>query len=102
MTRAVVLAYGGALGLFVAVLVALVIQVSAGRDPAIGHGHVATAQVPKRALVRRVVRRVIVTDPGPAAPTAPAPAPAPVAVQRAPVAPAPPPPAPAPVVTRSS
>jgi hypothetical protein len=115
---------------FLVVLAILAIRMSRGEDPAVGAGDPAPAH-PRRVLVRRIVKRVVVTHlipppvvdqggPAPAtgvtsaaaAPTAAAPsrvvapAPAPVASAPAPVAaaPAPPPPAPAPPapVTRSS
>jgi 2-oxoglutarate dehydrogenase E2 component (dihydrolipoamide succinyltransferase) len=86
-------------------------QLRAGRDPAIGAARAAVATAPAtRVLVRRIHRKVIVTDPAVAAPaSAPAAAPVPVASRpaAAPVAAAPAPaapaPAPAPVLaTRSS
>jgi len=118
------------LATFLVVLAVLAIRMSRGEDPAVGAGEPAPAQ-PRRVLVRRIVKRVVVTHviPPPivdrvapssasgatstaaAGPTAPArapvaSAPAPVASAPAPVAaaPAPPPPAPAPTapVTRSS
>jgi hypothetical protein len=107
--KPVVLAYAGSALGFAAVLGALSFQVAAGRDPAIGAGEQAAASPAKRVLVRRIVRRVIVTrearDPAPAsaapaaAPAAPstaAPAPAPAPAVAAPA------PAPAPPTTRSS
>ena len=99
--RPAVLAYAGSAVGFMAVLGALSWQVAGGSDPAIGAGEQAAAPPAKRVLVRRIVRRVIVTReprdapasaaPAAAAPAAPAPAPA--------SAPAP---APAPPTTRSS
>jgi hypothetical protein len=89
--RSALLAWCGAALAFLAVLALLSWQVAAGRDPAIGAGEPAAAPAPaKRVLVRRILRRVIVTDDG-ARPTqgpttgatmsppvpAPAPAPAP-------------------------
>lgn len=114
------LAYAGSAVGFAAVLGALSLQVAAGADPAIGAGEQAAAPPPERVLVRRIVRRVIVTrearDPAPAtgampasgaAPSAPATgaAPAPSAASSAPAtgaAPAPSAAAPAPPTTRSS
>jgi hypothetical protein len=118
------------LATFLVVLTVLAIRMSRGEDPAVGAGGAAPAQ-PRRVLVRRIVKRVVVThvipppvveyiSPVPAAGATPAAAaapatspvpsraaaPAPVASAPAPVAaaPAPPPPAPAPAapVTRSS
>jgi hypothetical protein len=107
--RPAYVAYGGATVAFAGVLAALSWQVAAGADPAIGEGEqAAAAPAAQRVLVRRVVRRVIVTrdaprDRGSAAPaaaaggSAPAPAPAPAS------GPAPAPaPAPAPPTTRAS
>jgi hypothetical protein len=110
--RAAVLAYAGSAIGFAAVLGALSWQVAAGSDPAIGAGEQA-APPPKRVLVKRVVRRVIVTreapEPvAPAAATAPQSAPVPAAAtapapQSAPAAAAPAPaPAPAPPPTTSA
>ena len=86
------------LAAFLVVLALLAIQLRAGRDPALGEKGAKPA--PRRVLVRRIVRRVVVihviapagAQSGPStAPAISAPAPAPVPV---PVAPAP--------VTRSS
>ncbi len=109
-----VLAYAGSALGFAAVLGALSLQVASGGDPAIGAGEQAAAPPPKRVLVRKIVRRVIVTrearDPAPAAAAAAA-APAagataaPSTAAPAASAPAPaaaPAPAPAPPTTRSS
>jgi hypothetical protein len=105
-----------AVAVFVAVLVLLAWQVRSGRDPALGAAKqtARVAPTPRRVLVKKVVRRVIVTkvvqtDDGPVlvASTAPAPAAASsgTTVQSAPAvaysAPAPAP-APAPVVTKTS
>ena len=50
------------LTVFAAVLVLLAWQVRSGRDPALGAGKTAqVAAAPKRVLVRKIVRRVIVT-----------------------------------------
>ena len=110
-------------GLFCLVLVFLALQARAGKDPAIGAGTQAAAQVPARpvrkVLIKRViVRRIIELPPKPAkrvvvaaapAATYQAPAYQPPAYQPAASAPAraaaPPPapaPAPAPVVSRGS
>ncbi|HTE59294.1 MAG TPA: hypothetical protein VK631_03030 [Solirubrobacteraceae bacterium] len=96
--RPAAVAYGGAAVTFVAMLAGLSWQLAAGGDPAIGEGRQAAAPAPaEQVVVRRIVRRVVVTDAAPAAvaaapsapsaPSAPAPA-APAA--SAPVAPAPP------------
>ena len=100
---------------FVAVLVLLAWQVRSGRDPALGAAKTArVAPAPRRVLVKKVVRRVIVTkvvqtDDGPVlvASTAPAPAASSgTTVQSAPAvvysAPAPAPAPAAPVVTKTS
>jgi 2-oxoglutarate dehydrogenase E2 component (dihydrolipoamide succinyltransferase) len=96
-----VLAYAGSALGFAAVLGALSWQVAAGADPAIGAGEQAAAPPPKRVLVKRVVRRVIVTREAPeraapVAPSAPAAVPAPVPAAAPAPAPAAPAPAPAP------
>jgi len=101
--RPAAIAYAGSLLAFVAILGVLAVRVAAGADPAIGQQ--ATAPPPaKRVLVRRIVRRVIVTHPAPrrdAAPATPAapqgsgvvptsaPAPAPAAAPAPAPAPAP-------------
>jgi hypothetical protein len=118
------------LGAFLVVLAILAIRMSRGEDPGVGAGQSAPpVATVRRVLVRRIIKRVVVTDvipppvvtvsasPGAAlaapaaspAVSAAAPAqssaPAPVAAAPAPVAaaPAPPPPAPAPApVTRTS
>jgi hypothetical protein len=98
--RPAAVAYGGAAVAFVAVLAALSWQVAAGGDPAIGVGRQASAPAPaERVVVRRIVRRVVVTHEAPAAVAAGSPAPAAPAVS-APAAPAAG--APAPPTTRSS
>jgi hypothetical protein len=98
-------------GIFLAVFAGLADRARRGADPAIGAPKPAAQEPPKRVLVRRIVRRVIVTDaagagtPAAAAPsgssapaassspvTTSAPAPAPVAA---------PAPAPAPVTSSS-
>jgi hypothetical protein len=101
-----------AVAIFVTVLVLLAWQVRSGRDPALGAAKTArVAPAPRRVLVKKVVRRVIVTkvvqtDDGPVlvASTAPAPASSGTTVQSAPAvvysAPAPAPAAP--VVTKTS
>jgi hypothetical protein len=101
------------IAVFVAVLVLLAWQVRSGRDPALGAARQAArvAPAPRRVLVKKVVRRVIVTkvvqtDDGPVlvASTAPAPAGGGTAVSSSPAvvysAPAPTPAAP--VVTKTS
>jgi hypothetical protein len=102
------LVFAPALGAFFAALALLAFQVRAGQDPALGPAEpAAQAQPqPRRVLIRRVIKRVVVHHPpttsaAPAAAqtsrprtTASAPAPA-----RAPAAPAP---APAPLTTQSS
>ena len=107
---------GWSLAAFAVVLTLLVIQMRAGRDPALRARPVAAvAPAPRRVLVRRVIVKRIVVDevrdaedvgaapsrsvavtPGQ---TAPAPAPAPAA---APVPAPAPAPAPAPLVTKTS
>jgi len=110
----------GAAGTFLAALAFLAGQVRDGRDAALGPAEpVAATAAPRPVVVRRIIRRVVITHPAPraapapsaggAAPaasapaaTAPAPsAPAPAASAPAP-APAAPAPAPAPLTTRSS
>jgi hypothetical protein len=101
--RPAAVAYGGAAVAFVAVLAALSWQVAAGGDPAIGEGRQASTPAPaKRVVVRRIVRRVVVTHEAPAAVAAASPAPAAVSAPAAPAASAPAAPAPAPPTTRSS
>jgi hypothetical protein len=101
-TRPAFLAYGGSAVAFAAVLAALGWQVAAGADPAIGEAQpAAAAPAPaERVVVRRIVRRVIVTrdKPAPAA-AAPAGQRAAAAPAEQPAAPAP---APAPPTTRAS
>jgi hypothetical protein len=99
---------GSALG-FVAVLAVLSWQVAAGRDPAIGAGTQTAAATPvHRVVVRRIVRRVIVTERAPrrgqpaSAPVEDSPPPAPAAPAPEDPAPAPVAPAPAPPTTRAS
>jgi hypothetical protein len=118
----------GAAGTFLAALAFLAGQVRDGRDPALGPAvPVAAHQQPREIVVRKIIRRIVITHPAPrpaasaapppvpvAAPSAPVPsapvqsapvqsAPAPAPVVSAP-APAPPAPAPAraPLTTRSS
>jgi hypothetical protein len=103
------------IAVFVAVLVLLAWQVRAGRDPALGtvRQTARVAPAPRRVLVKKVVRRVIVTkvihtDDGPVlvASTAPAPTSSGSVSYSAPAvsysAPAPAPAPAAPVVTKSS
>jgi hypothetical protein len=90
--RPAYLAYGGSAVAFAAVLGVLGWQVATGADPAIGEAEPAAAPA-QRMVVRRIVRRVIVTRDAPAqtsAPAAPAPAEQPATPAPAP-APAPPP-----------
>jgi len=116
----------GTAGTFLAALAFLAGQVRDGRDAALGPAEpVAARQQPREIVVRRIIRRVVITEPAPRAaapatggaapaasapaqsapaPSAPAqsaPAPAPAASAPAP-APAAPAPAPAPLTTRSS
>jgi hypothetical protein len=114
--RSAAFAWGGSAIAFAVVLVLLAWQVASGADPAIGDGpQTATQPAAERVLVRRIVRRVVVTHEAPAAAPAPAgsgggtvvsaPAPAAAAAPPAPAAPAAPAPAPAvpaPPTTRSS
>jgi hypothetical protein len=84
--RPAAVVYGGSAVAFVAVLAALSWQVAAGADPAIGEGEQAAPAAPaKRVLVRRIVRRVVVTDEAPATVAAPSATPSPSAA--APAAP---------------
>jgi len=106
----------GTAGTFLAALAFLAGQVRDGRDAALGPAEpVAATAAPRPVVVRRIIRRVVTTDPAPraAAPSggaAPAPAapsaPAPTAGGPPSAAPAPAPaapaPAPAPLTTRSS
>jgi hypothetical protein len=96
----------GSIALFVVVLPLLVGQMRAGHDPALqAQADAVTHSRP--VLVRRIHRRIIVTeirrtDDRPAA-TSPVPAPAPRRASAPPPAAAPAPsPPPAPIVTRSS
>ena len=94
----------GTAGTFLAALAFLAGQVRDGRDAALGPAEpVAARQQPREVVVRRIIRKVVITQPAPRAaapasggsvPAASEPAPAP-----APAAPAP---APAPLTTRSS
>jgi len=86
----------GTAGTFLAVLAFLAGQVREGRDPALGPAEPVAVRAPRDVVVRRIIRRVVITDPA----TAPA-APVPVAASRAP-APAAPAPRPGPLTTRSS
>ncbi len=90
--------FGGALGAFFAALALLAFQVRAGHDPALGPAQ-PVAQVqqprPRRILIRKVIKRVVVHHPAAAEPpseaaassapsttsSAPAPAPAPLTTQ---------------------
>jgi hypothetical protein len=108
----------GTAGTFLAALAFLAGQVRDGRDAALGPAEPVAAQRPQEVVVRRIIRRVVITEPAPraaapasggAAPAARAPAPssggaAPAASAPAQSAPAPaaPAPAPAPLTTRSS
>jgi len=107
----------GTAGTFLAALAFLAGQVREGRDAALGPAEpVAVRQQPREIVVRRIIRRVVITDPAPraaapatggGAPAAGVPAPsapaqsAPAPAASAP-APAPAAPAPAPLTTRSS
>lgn len=98
----------GAAGTFLAALAFLAGQVRDGRDPALGPAEPVAARAPQQVVVRKIIRRVVVTHPAPraAAPSGGA------AVASAPVsgggtptaapAPAAPAPQPAPLTTRSS
>ena len=101
-----------AVGTFLAALAFLAGQVRDGRDAALGPAEPAAATAaPRPVVVRRIIRRVVITEPAPsaaapasggAAPAASAPvlsAPGPAASAPTPAAPAP---APAPLTTRSS
>lgn len=100
--------FGGALGAFFVALALLAFQVRAGNDPALGPAqpvaHVQPAK-PRRILIRKVIKRVIIEHPP--ASSAPSAAPAhvrtsaPRTTAPAPAAPAPAP-APAPLTTQSS
>jgi len=105
----------GTAGTFLAALAFLAGQVRDGRDAALGPAEPVAATQPQEVVVRRIIRRVVITEPAPrvaapatggAAPAASAPAPgapAPAAPAPAPSAPAAAPaPAPAPLTTRSS
>ena len=112
----------GTAGTFLAALAFLAGQVRDGRDAALGPAEPVAARQPQEVVVRRIIRRVVITEPAPRtaapatgggapasggaapAPSAPAPsAPAPAAAAPAPApAPAAPAPAPAPLTTRSS
>jgi pyruvate dehydrogenase E2 component (dihydrolipoyllysine-residue acetyltransferase) len=107
--------FGGALGAFFAALALLAVQVRAGNDPALGEPtpkSVAAADVrPRKVIVKRkVIKRIVVHHPRPAAaatastraaPTVSAPATTSAPSAPAPAAPAPAP-APAPLTTQSS
>jgi hypothetical protein len=96
--------FGGALGAFFAALALLAFQVRTGEDPALGPAqpvaHVQPAE-PRRILIRKVIKRVIIEHPAP-----PAASSAPPVRTSAPstttAAPAPAAPAPAPLTTQSS
>lgn len=115
--------YGTAAALFVAAAAGLGWQMADGRDPALGAARASfAAAAPRRVLIRRIERTIVVTrllppkpvTPAPGASSAPAiatanapssaaggaPAAAPPPVVAAP-APAPPPPPPAPVTKTS-
>ena len=115
----------GTAGTFLAALAFLAGQVRDGRDAALGPAEPVAATQPREVVVRRIIRRVVITEPAPraaapvsggaapasggatpaasapsaAAPAPSAPAPAPAAPAPAPAAPAP---EPAPLTTRSS
>jgi hypothetical protein len=103
----------GAAGTFLAALAFLAGEVRNGRDAALGPAEPVAVRAPREVVVRRIVRRVVITHPAPRAapagraPSTPAPAspapstPAPAAAAPAP-APAAPAPQPAPLTTRSS
>ena len=99
------LVFAPALGAFFAALALLAFQVRAGQDPALGSTEpVAQTQVkPRRVLIRRVIKRVVVHHP-PASSGSSSPAPAVQAsAPQTTSAPAPvPAPAPAPLTTQSS
>ena len=110
----------GTAGTFLAALAFLAGQVRDGRDAALGPAEPVAATRPQEVVVRRIIRRVVITEPAPrvaapatggAAPAASAPgasAPAQSAPAPAPAASAPAPgggaqsSAPAPLTTRSS
>ena len=106
----------GAAGTFLAALAFLAGQVRDGRDPALGPAEPVAARAPQQVVVRKIIRRVVITHPAPraaapagggTAPGAPAtgagsPAPAAAPPPAAPPAPAAPAPQPAPLTTRSS
>jgi hypothetical protein len=103
--------FGAALGTFFAALALLAFQVRAGQDPALGSPQpTAQAQTkPRRILIRRVIKRVVIHHPptSSAAPSSPAAvqtsAPQTTTPAPAPAAPAPAPaPGPAPLTTQSS
>jgi len=95
------------LAVFLGALALLAWQMHAGQDPALGAGKAEPAPA-RKVLVRRIVKRVIVTRVIPAQPrSVPGAAVAPATASSAPApapaaAPAPPAPAPAPPVTRTS
>jgi len=90
----------GTAGTFLAALAFLAGQVRDGRDAALGPAEPVASRAPRELVVRRIIRRVVITEPAPrrAAPAQSAPAPA-AAPAPAPAAPAP---RPAPLTTRSS
>jgi hypothetical protein len=99
------LVFAPALGAFFAALALLAFQLRAGQDPALGPAE-PTAQVqqkPRKVLIRKVIRRVVVHHPPTSAPSSPAAVQtsAPQTTTPAP-APAAPAPAPAPLTTQSS
>jgi hypothetical protein len=93
--------FGAALAAFFAALALLAFQVRAGQDPALGPAPQAAQEVkPRRVLIRRVIKRVVIHHPRGSSATPPAAAqtsaPAPAATAPAPA------PAPAPLTTQSS
>lgn len=97
------------LGALLVVLNLLAWQLHAGSDPALGAGSAESQAAKKRVVVRRIIRRVVVTRVIPAAPskstalTPASPASSTPAPSSAPAPAAPPAPTPAPpVVTRTS
>ena len=102
----------GTAGTFLAALAFLAGQVRDGRDAALGPAEPVATRAPREVVVRRVIRRVVITHPAPraaggATPSAPPAAGggAPAAAVPAPAAAAPaaaPAPRPAPLTTQSS
>ena len=65
----------GTAGTFLAALAFLAGQVRDGRDPALGPAEPVAARAPREVVVRRIVRRVVITHPAPRAAPAPPAAP---------------------------